>query len=124
MLPQQEALMLNGADCPLHYHSSDRIPNHDTLNGLQAIAKQVYPTNSTYIVTEEDDYILCNGICTVTLPPAKNGNEIEVVKLFNGNYIIILPTGTDTLLGDTSVIVYEQWTALRFKAIAGGWILI
>lgn len=124
MLPQQEALMLNGADCPLHFHSQDRIPTHDTLNALEAIAKQVNIAGDTYIATDEDDYILVGQTATITLPVAKNGKEIEVIKTFNGSYIRILPSGTDTILDDTSVIVYVQWTALRFKAIAGGWIII
>lgn len=124
MLPQQEALMLNGADCPLHYHSIDRIPTHDTLNALEEIAKQVNVAGDIYFATEDDDYILVGQQCDVTLPVAKNGKEIEVIKTFNGSYIRILPSGTDTIVGDTSVIVYVQWTALRFKAVAGGWIII
>lgn len=124
MLPSQEALMLNGADCPLHYHSQDRIPTHDTLNALEAIAKQQVVTGNSYSATEEDDFVLVSQYCVVTLPVAKNGKEIEVVKTFPGSYIKILPTGTDTIIGDTSVIVYDQWTALRFKAITGGWIII
>ena len=121
---RQEALMLNGADCPLHFHSQDRVPTHDTLSALQGVAKQTIPTGEDYTATSQDDYILCAGSCTVTLPPARNGQEYEIVKTFAGGVVTILPSGTDTIIGTTSVLVYVQWTALRFKAISGGWAII
>lgn len=124
MLPQQEALMLNGADCPLHYHSIDRVPTHDTLNQLEEVAKIVDADTANYTATYDDDFIKVSVSCTITLPPAKAGKEIEIIKTFAGGSVIIVPTGTNTIQGTTSVTAYVQWTALRFKAMSDGWILI
>lgn len=122
--PQQEALMLNGADCPLHYHSIDRVPTHDTLNQLEEVAHLESVSNSTYVATYDDDYINVNATSIVTMPPAKAGKEIEVIKTFAGGTVTIIPTGANTIQGTTSVVATVQWTALRFKAMSDGWIII
>ena len=85
-------------------------------------------TSSTYTVSPFD-YVLqadtSAGNVTLTLPESKNdGWEVEIIKPSPMNRVIILPTGTDTLVGDTQVDVYDQWTALRFRAVSGGYVLI
>jgi hypothetical protein len=124
MTPQQEEAQISGGDNPYHWHAHDRVVNHDTLTQLNQIANQRSITTSTYTVQPSDDYLLVGTTSTITLPAAKNGQEYEIVKVFSGGYIIILPAGTDTVVGTTSVLVTVQWTALRFKAVSGGWILI
>ncbi len=62
---------------------------------------------------------------TLTLPPSNDdGWECEIVKVFPQNRVIIVPSGTDTLVGETSVEVYVQWTALRFRAVSDGYIIV
>ena len=120
----QEELLTNLGDCPLHYHSHDRVPTHDTLAGLQQMAKQVSPTGTTYTVTDKDDHILCRQTMTVQLPRAVGGKEYEVTMMFTPGTVTVTPTGSDTVMGTTSCYTTIQWTSLRFKAIFGGWILI
>ncbi len=85
-------------------------------------------TESTYIVSRSDYVLLVDtslSSITLTLPPSKDdGWEFEVVKTQSRNRVIILPSGSDTLGGETSVIVHDQWTALKFRAVSGGYIIV
>lgn len=122
--PFQEELLTNQGDCPLHYHVTDRTPTHDTVSGIQASTNQVTPTGSTYAVTDKDDHILCYQTMTVTLPRSRGGREYEVTFLGTSGMVTVVPTGTDTILGYASVYLSVYGTSLRFKSIAGGWIII
>jgi hypothetical protein len=119
---QQEQQLLEGGECYLHYHPEDRVPTHDTLNRLQNLANEV-TISASYTATYNDDHIICSAACTVTLPPARAGKEIEVTQTFVGT-VTVLPTGTETLVGATSVTMNVQWMSLRFKSVTGGYILI
>ena len=122
MNPQQEQQLLEGGECYLHYHPEDRVPTHDTLNRLQNIANEVI-ISGNYVATYNDDHIICDSACTVTLPPTRAGKELEVTQTFVGT-VTVLPTGTETLVGATSVLMNVQWMSLRFKSVTGGYILI
>ena len=82
-----------------------------------------------YTATAVNGILLCDTSSTsftITLPDATSnfGKEIEVVKTSSANRLTVIPTGADTIVGDTSVIIFRQWTALRFKAVTGNWIII
>lgn len=87
---------------------------------------------ANFTVTAEDGVVLVDttsGDVTVTLPEiadwmVTDKYEVELVKIVAANTLNIVPTGTDTILGDTSVVVTIQWTALRFRAATGNWIII
>lgn len=121
----QEALLLNGADCPLHHHSQDRAPTHETLNGLNEIEKQVTVSTPTYTVAFDDDLILVSVTSTLTLPPAKNGKKLTVVKLFSGGSVTIDAYGAETISGAATASISTQWDVKRLKALlSGGWVLV
>lgn len=125
MLPQQEALLINGGDCPLHYHSIDRVVNHDTLNALESITNQRVITAAFYTATEDDDIIICTNTCTVTLPIAKNGKRFTVIKTFAGSSVIINCAGADTINGAATDTIITQWDTRTLNAlIIGGWIIL
>ena len=122
----QEQELTNGGDSRLHYPLADRTPTHDTILGIQS-STNVQTKTGNYTPTEQDDILLVDttsASVTITLPTAKAGREYEIVKTVNANALTIVPTGSDTVVGTTSVIIYTQWTALRFKAVTGGWVLI
>jgi hypothetical protein len=51
--------------------------------------------------------------------------EVEIVKTAAANTLTITPLGaTDTIVGEPDAIVTIQWTALRFRATTGNWVLI
>lgn len=119
---QQEQKLISAGDCFLHYHSSDRQATHDTLEQLQQL-EIVKTRASPYTATDKDDIILVPGGGTIILPLAKNGGEFQVIMVGSSPVTVEL-SGTDLIYGETSVILTTKGTALRFKAIIGGWIII
>lgn len=119
---QQEEQLTQGGECFLHYHPDDRTPTHDTLNRLQDLASCV-DTTADYAMSYENDHVQASGTLTVTFPPARAGKEFEVTNIGTGT-VTVVPTSPDTVQGTTSVYTSTQWTSLRFKAVADGWVLI
>ena len=80
----------------------------------------------------DDDVVLVDtsgGNVVVTLPEisdqmVRDKQEFEVVKTIAANRIEIVPTGSDTILGEPDALVFAQWTALRFRATTGNWVAI
>ena len=120
--PVQESSLVSGGDSTDHWHSSDRVPTHATVQRLQQLLKQTTVSGS-YTVVDADDIILCPTGATIVFPRARNGQEIEVVMTGTIQVIINLD-GPDLIYGESSVLIEVQGTALHFKAVTGGWILI
>lgn len=116
--------LTGGGDCFEHYHSSDRTPTHDTLHRLRELDKKTTVPTDPYTVAQQDDLLLAAMGEMINFPSSKgNGREIEVIM--SGTLpVTISLSGSDTVCGETSVLIEEQWTALRFKAVSGGWVLI
>jgi len=114
--------LVNGGDCHLHYHQSDRTPRQDTIHGLQLVTRTRVVSTSQSIL-RDDDIVEVSALATVTLPIANNGREFQIVMTGAGNVTVQL-SGTDLIYGNTSVLMNVQGMSLRFKAITGGWILI
>jgi hypothetical protein len=121
--PHHEAALVNGGDCFSHWHSTDRVVDHGTLQQLQQLVRETNVSTSPYTVTASDDILLCSAAGSVNFPLAKNGREIEVVMTGTGNVTVNF-AGTDTIYGSTSVLLNVQGMALHFKAVSGGWILV
>ena len=65
----------------------------------------------------------------ITLPEisdemVRGKREYEIVKTVSANTLTISPTGEDTIVGEPDALVTVQWTALRFRATSGNWVLI
>lgn len=123
---RQEVALTGKGDCQEHYHLADRATNA----ALQSAAMQASITASPYTVRSDDDFLLVDTSSTsitLTLPPARNGKEYEVIKVAAGNAVFIEPNAAngDTVLGSTTgVVIYNRFDALRLKAITGGWVAI
>lgn len=115
--------LTGGGDSTEHYHSSDRVPTHDTLSRLQQLARQNILGSGTYYVTDKDDVLLSGSGGVIILPAARNGREFEVI-MTGDTPVEVRLTGTDLIYGESSVMLTVKSTALRFKAIAGGWVFI
>jgi hypothetical protein len=91
-----------------------------------------YTVAGDYTIGVGDDVVLIDtsaGNTTATLPEISESMvqekyEVEIVKATAENELTIVPQGTDTILGDTDVLVEEQWTALHLRATTGNWILL
>jgi len=123
MNPNQEAELTGGGDCFLHHHSADQAPSQELLHGLQMVASQKPISSDTTLVGTED-FVLVDTTAqslNITLPRAINGLEREIMKLVNPNTIVVLPQGTDTILGTSGVTISSGGASLRFKAIGTDW---
>jgi len=123
MTPSQEASLTGGGDSFDHWHSSDRQPTQDFLQGLGSVAKQVFVSGDT-VLTGQEDFLAVDtqtGNITITMPRAINGLEIEIMKLVPANTIFIIPDGTDTIFTTTGVTLSVGNAAIRFKAIGTDW---
>lgn len=119
-----EQQLTGGGDTLLHYHLADRTPTHESVvQGTIAAAAKVVPTDP-YMVTESDFYLYCANGETLTMPLSKaNGREFEVIMTGTDPVTVNL-SGSDEVYGETSVLIEEQGTALRFKAVSSGWVFI
>lgn len=115
--------LTDGGDCQLHYHQLDRTPRQDTVHGLQMVTR-VREVSTDQTLTSNDDIMLCSATCTLTLPPAYGGREFEVIKNFSGGQVTVSLTSPDTIFGNSSILLYNKGTALHFKAISNGYVII
>lgn len=119
----QESELTSLGDCQLHWHSADRVKTHDDLTRLQQIAKVVTKT-ANYTISADDDYVLCSGTRTLTLPLSKNTGKEIVCVLVSVGTMTIATSGSDTIRGGASIATAVLWTAFRLKAIAGSWLVV
>lgn len=121
--PEQESRLTSGGDSPDHWHSTDRLRVHSDIGALEALENVVTPTSGAYSVGPTDNFILANNAGPYTLPLAKSGRIIEIV-MTTATPVVVDFSGSDELYGETSLLVEERGTAIRLKAISGGWIII
>jgi len=120
----QEQQLTGAGDTLLHYHLADRLRTHDTVVQAQLAATFRAPPSDPYTVTESDLFLYCPNGETLTMPLSKaNGREFEVIMTGTDPVTVNL-SGSDTVYGETSVYIEIQGTALRFKAVSGGWVFI
>lgn len=94
--------------------------------------RATYTATASMTLSDEDEVVLVDtssASLVVTLPEISDDmirekREFEVVKTSAANTLTITPGGTDTLVGETDARVTAQWTALRFRAASGNWVLI
>lgn len=122
LTPQQESTLTSGGDSFDHFHSADRVVTQRTVRDFHSILRERNVSGS-YVLTDSDDVLLCTSTATIQFPLAKNGREFEVVLLGAGPVTCICAS-TDLVYGAASVVLDLPGTALHFKAISGGWILI
>lgn len=114
---RQEQELTSGTDTTLHHHLADRV----TQEKLQNDERIAWPT-AAYAASYNDDYIFADttgGAFAVTLPLARNGRIITVVRVAGANTLTVARTGTNTLNGATSLSVTSSYAPRRLKAIVG-----
>lgn len=126
MTPWQEAALTGGGDCFTHWHSEDRRPTQDFLHGLHTVANTVVASADTTLTGNEDVVRVDTSASdvTITLPYAKNGIEVTIIKTSALHTLIIKGSGTETINGDNTHTYATIWSARTFKAIDGQWSII
>lgn len=90
------------------------------------------PVAGDRTVTATDSLLLVDtsgGNVQVTLPELDAGLiaekfEVTVKKIDPANRLRIVPTGTATIDGYTAVDVFVSNTALQFRAVSAGWVIV
>lgn len=122
----QESELVSGGDCRSHFHLEDRVPTQAFLHGLQTVVSRKTYTGDTTL-TSSDDYALVDtrtATITVTLPQIRSSLEVEVLKLYSQNVLVVIPASGDTIMGSTGITVSSGGSALHFKAFGTDWRLV
>lgn len=122
LTPYQLAQLTNQAECYIHTHPRNAL-DQISASELEAATPVKPVTAATYTLTASDEQISVGQTCTVTLPPAQKSKEYHITLTANAT-LTVVPDGADTIMGDTSLQCYAQWTSLHLKAATGNWILI
>lgn len=125
MTDEQEAMLLGGGDCPLHYHTFDQNPTGDTVRRLQQLKIIATPTTALDMATSSSyknaDIVRANPAApfTVTLPTAiGSGREITLYRIAAQTITIAVQTG-DTLNGtlNGTTTITANYTPRTFKDV-------
>lgn len=121
MTQDQEDALLNGGDCFKHWHSSDRQPTHDFLEGLQSIAKVVTRTSS-YTADLSEDYVILDttaSIVNITLPMAKGNRVVTFLRNGGTNKVTLTPIPPETINATDHLDISAHYTPVRLLAVKG-----
>jgi hypothetical protein len=122
-MPIDEASLTGGGDCSAHWHSADRVPTQDFLHGLQA-AGGVITVSASTILRGTEDLVLVDttvGDVTLTLPRARNGREVTILKTSALNKLTVQGIDGQLINGRVTQTYYTRWTARTFKAVGNTW---
>jgi hypothetical protein len=89
--------------------SGDRKLKYSTLIGSSTT------TTSDYTITKNREKIFASGNITITLPAASNGWEVSIANVGTGS-VIIQCAGSDTIEGQTSIILANQYDSVTLKS--------
>jgi hypothetical protein len=117
----QERRLTGGGDCHDHFHSIDRVRVYSDIAALQKLEVVRTPPTGSYTVGAADDFIEADNYGPYQLPKAKDGRIVEIVMKTDTPVRINMFSG-DTFYGETSILLEEKTTAIRLKAVTGGWI--
>lgn len=96
-------------------------------NSIAAIATGLTVTTktTTYTATNNDDVILCDisgGAWTLTLPAATSGKIFYIKKTDSTAYALTIDgNGSETIDGDLTLILTEQYTSLKLISDGSDW---
>ena len=120
----QEQSLTQGADCNLHYHSTDRDISHDQVLQFQA-SENMRTVTASGAITYNDDILLVNttsGAVTLALPIARGGKSYSVVRIAGANAVTLTPAAGNTINLTSSVSISTNFAPVRIKALKGtGW---
>lgn len=118
----------------------DAVRMRELVRHLEALFNQVtvdvrrgaYSVGETVTLGAEDDIVLVDtsaGDVEIVLPEISDAmvrerREFEVVKTQAANVVTVTPSGADTICNELDALLISQWTALRFRATTGNWVVI
>lgn len=118
----QELELTSGRTCELHTH--DWGITRDQLKQLNAL-ENVRTLSSSGDVVDSDDIILLDstaGAFAAYLPRARGGKRLFFTRISGSNNITLTPNGSDTVNGNSSLVISNSYSPVSLKAISTGWI--
>jgi hypothetical protein len=114
-------------ECFIHTHPHDALDNtsaNELQNATRSRVLTGWDEEPSVTLTYADHFVEVTQSGTVYLPPATNGKEFHITLISTGCLVLIVPDGTDTILGTISATITTQWTSLHLKANeTGNWYL-
>lgn len=119
--------LTQGAECHIHTHPKEVLGFTERLELMQATP--VLPVSGDYSPTNDTEILMVDttsGDIRITLPVANKGREFQIVKIAGANSVIVIPSGSDTVVGSSTGVIFSGlYTSLHFKGILGtGYILL
>lgn len=119
--------LVGGAETRLHYHPKDFPDINDFVN-LQAVNPGV-PISTDATLGNDDTLIPVDttaGDVTLTLPPAADGREYQIMKVSSAFILYVVPQAGETILGSlTGIAITLYGTCVHLKAVTSNdWMAI
>lgn len=124
-LDQYQLDQLTGAtECHIHTHAREVLDN-TSANELQSATRSRRITTPTALLTYVDHFVEVASSATITLPQAELGKEFHITLIAAGATLRVAPTAPNTIMGEPSMVVTEQWSSSHLKANeTGNWYLV
>ena len=121
MKVEEDFSLIGNGDCKSHYHLDDRTPTQDFLHGLHEASKVSTQTSSFTASLLVDYYLIdtTSGAVTVTMPVAKNNQQLTFIRTAGANSVTLNRAGTDMINGATSLTISTSYTPINLLAIGG-----
>lgn len=127
-LNEEEVDQLHGgAECRIHHHPKefpdlDDLVNMEAVNPGEPITTNETLGNSRSLVVVDTSA----GNITITMPPAQNGREYQVIKGAAANVLSIVPSAGETVLGSsTGLQIFNFGTCVHLKSVTSNdWMVI
>lgn len=116
---REETELTGGGDTQLHYHLADRVTNAQLASALREVI-----VSSNYTLRKNDDIVKVTASCNITLPKMTAQREVQVIQYFSGGSVVVYPSGTDTIMGTTSLTMTTMYSSAHLKGLDGDWVLI
>lgn len=128
MLSAEEVDQLHGgAECRIHHHPKE-FPDLDDLVNLEAVnpgepitANETLGNLRSLVVVDTS-----GGDITITMPPAQNGREYQIIKGSPSFTLFVVPSAGETILGSaTGIFMVSFGTCVHLKSVTSNdWMAI
>lgn len=123
----EEDQLHRGAECRIHFHPKE-FPDLDDLINLEAV-NPGEPITSDVTLNSLQSLVLVDtslSNITLTMPPAQNGREYQIMKTSASHVLYIVPSTGETILGSLiGVSIFNFGTCIHLKAVTGNdWMAI
>ncbi len=122
----QLAQLIGMGECYIHTHPKELLTFEDRL--ALAAAEPVFTVTGDFTPTRDTELLQVDTSTTsitITLPLADRGREFQIIKTSEKNALYVVTSGSNTITGSsTGLVVYNKYSSLHLKSVAGGYLLL